>query len=62
MSDYSELANIGSDEQVSINQMISLIEDISQVGKLKNYQLAKPKGVRADLAIMIGKKSFELEL
>ena len=46
-SDYSDPVNIGSDEQVSINQMIEMIEVISGVDKLnKNYQLDKPKGVR----------------
>ena len=46
-SNYSDPINIGSDEQVSINQMIEIIEDISQSKKLnKNYQLEKPKGVR----------------
>ena len=46
-SDYSEPVNIGSDEQVSINQMIDIIENISKVKKLKrDYQLDKPKGVR----------------
>ena len=46
-SDYSEPVNIGSDEQVSINQMIDIISDISGGEKLKkNYQLDKPKGVR----------------
>ena len=46
-SDYTEPVNIGSDEQVSINQMIGLIEGISGGGELKkNYQLDKPKGVR----------------
>tara|TARA_B110000971_G_scaffold162724_1_gene166409 strand:+ start:1127 stop:2137 length:1011 start_codon:yes stop_codon:yes gene_type:complete len=46
-SDYSDPINIGSDEQVSINQMIEMIEVISGVDKLnKNYQLDKPKGVR----------------
>ena len=33
-SDYSEPVNIGSDEQVSINQMIDIIENISDVKKL----------------------------
>ena len=47
LSDYSDPVNIGSDEQVSINQMIEIIEEISGEGKLKkNYQLDKPKGVR----------------
>ena len=46
-SDHSDPINIGSDEQVSINQMIGIIEDISETNKLnKNYQLDKPKGVR----------------
>ena len=46
-SDYSEPINIGSDEQVSINQMIDLITEIAKIKKLdKNYQLDKPKGVR----------------
>jgi len=46
-SDYSEPVNIGSDEQVSINQMIGIIEEISGGLKFKkNYQLDKPKGVR----------------
>ena len=46
-SDYAEPVNIGSDEQVSINQMIDIIEEISKNKKLeKIYQLDKPKGVR----------------
>jgi len=46
-SDHFDPINIGSDEQVSINQMIGIIEDISGINKLnKNYQLDKPKGVR----------------
>ena len=46
-SDYSNPVNIGSDEQVSINQMIGIIENISGGTELKkNYQLEKPKGVR----------------
>ena len=46
-SDYSEPVNIGSDEQVSINQMIDILEEISEnKGLKKEYQLDKPKGVR----------------
>jgi GDP-D-mannose 3', 5'-epimerase len=33
-SDHSDPINIGSDEQVSINQMIGIIEDISGINKL----------------------------
>ena len=45
-SNLSEVFNIGSEEQVSINQMINLIEDIAQYDVDKNYQLDKPLGVR----------------
>jgi GDP-D-mannose 3',5'-epimerase len=46
-SNYSEPINIGSDEQVSINQMISIIEEIAEISPLtREYQLDKPKGVR----------------
>ena len=45
-SDCREVLNIGSEEQVSINQMIEIIEGISSLKVQKNYQLDKPKGVR----------------
>jgi len=38
--------NIGSEEKVSINEMIDKIEKISNKNLKKNYQLDKPKGVR----------------
>ncbi len=38
--------NIGSEEKVSINQMIDKIEKISKKNVKRNYQLDKPKGVR----------------
>ena len=45
-SNCREVLNIGSEEQVSINQMIKIIEKISDYEVEKNYQLDKPKGVR----------------
>jgi nucleoside-diphosphate-sugar epimerase len=45
-SNCREVLNIGSEEQVSINQMIKIIEEISGYNVEKNYQLDKPKGVR----------------
>jgi GDP-D-mannose 3',5'-epimerase len=45
-SDLSEPYNVGSDEQVSINQMIEMIEEIAQFKVEKKYLLDKPKGVR----------------
>ena len=67
-SDYSEPVNIGSDEQVSINQMIEIIEEISGIKKLKrSYQLDKPKGVRGrssnnDLVKKVLNWSFKVKL
>ena len=45
-SDIIKVLNIGSDEQVSINQLIEIVEKKSQYFVKKNYQLDKPKGVR----------------
>ena len=45
-SDSNEVYNLGSDEQVSINQMIDMIEEISEHKVDRKYQLDKPKGVR----------------
>ena len=45
-SKHHEVFNVGSEEQVSINQMISIIEDIADYRVKKIYQLDKPKGVR----------------
>ena len=45
-SDHSVPFNVGSEEQVSINQMIKIIEEIAEYKVEKNYQLDKPKGVR----------------
>ena len=67
-SDYSSPVNIGSDEQVSINQMIEMIANISGIKKLdKVYQLDKPKGVRGrssnnDLVKKILNWSFKIKL
>ena len=44
-SEHHGPINIGSEEQVSINQMIEKIEKISSKKFNKNYQLDKPKGV-----------------
>ena len=67
-SNYSEPVNIGSDEQVSINQMIEIIEKISGIEKLeREYQLDKPKGVRGrssnnDLVKKVLNWSFKIKL
>ena len=67
-SNYSDPVNIGSDEQVSINQMIEIIEDVSGTKKLERvYQLDKPKGVRGrssnnDLVKKVLNWSFKIKL
>ena len=38
--------NIGSEEQVSINQMIEMIESIAKYEVIKKYDLSKPVGVK----------------
>ena len=45
-SNSNKVFNVGSDEQVSINQMIEIIENIANYKVKKNYDLSKPKGVR----------------
>ena len=44
-SNCREVINIGSEEQVSINEMISIIEKIGNFSVKKKYMLDKPKGV-----------------
>jgi nucleoside-diphosphate-sugar epimerase len=38
--------NLGSDEMVSINQLVSIVEDIAGVKLKRSYDLSAPKGVR----------------
>jgi len=45
-SNFTDVFNVGSDEQVSINQTIQTIEEIADYKVEKNYLLDKPKGVR----------------
>ena len=67
-SDYSDPVNIGSDEQVSINEMIKIIEEIAGLKNIeKEHQLDKPKGVRGrssnnDLVKKILNWSYKIKL
>jgi GDP-D-mannose 3',5'-epimerase len=45
-SKFSDVFNLGSEEQVSINEMVDIIEEIAQYNVKKIYQLDKPQGVR----------------
>jgi nucleoside-diphosphate-sugar epimerase len=45
-SDIIEPINLGSDEMVSINQLVDIVEDIAKIKVKRNYNLDAPKGVR----------------
>ncbi|CAN2170494.1 WcaG Nucleoside-diphosphate-sugar epimerases [Candidatus Nanopelagicaceae bacterium] len=45
-SDIREPLNIGSDQMVSINEMVDILENIAGVELARNYDLTAPKGVR----------------
>jgi GDP-D-mannose 3',5'-epimerase len=45
-SDFSEPINLGSDEMVSINRLVDIVEEIAGITLKRNYQLDKPQGVR----------------
>ena len=44
-SDFVEPINIGSNELVSINQLVDIVESIAGVKLKRNYNLSAPKGV-----------------
>ncbi len=44
--DHPEPVNLGSSEMVTINQLVSLVEDIAGVDLKRSYALDAPKGVR----------------
>ena len=44
-SDIREPLNLGSDELVTINQLVDMVEDIAGVKLKRNYNLSAPKGV-----------------
>jgi GDP-D-mannose 3',5'-epimerase len=45
-SDVTEPINIGSSELVTINQLVSIVEEIAGVELKRNYKLDAPQGVR----------------
>ena len=45
-SNIQDPVNLGSEEQVSINQMIDIIEEIAETKLERKYLLDKPKGVK----------------
>jgi nucleoside-diphosphate-sugar epimerase len=45
-SDVTEPLNIGSSELVSINELVSIVEDIAGISLQRTYKLDAPQGVR----------------
>jgi nucleoside-diphosphate-sugar epimerase len=45
-SDEREPLNLGSDELVTINQLVDMVEDIAGMKLKRRYNLGAPKGVR----------------
>ena len=45
-SEFSDPINLGSNEMVSINQLVSIVEDIAGIKLKRSYDLSAPKGVR----------------
>ena len=45
-SDFREPINLGSSEMVTINELVSIVEDIGNVKLERRYNLSAPKGVR----------------
>jgi nucleoside-diphosphate-sugar epimerase len=45
-SDIIEPINLGSDELVTINQLVDLVEDIAGIKVERRYDLSAPQGVR----------------
>jgi GDP-D-mannose 3',5'-epimerase len=45
-SNVEEPLNIGSDEMVTINQLVDMVEDIAGIKLKRHYKLDAPKGVR----------------
>jgi nucleoside-diphosphate-sugar epimerase len=45
-SDFVDPINLGSSELVSINELVSIVEDIAGIRLRRNYNLGAPQGVR----------------
>ena len=45
-SDYREPLNLGTDEMVTINQLVDMIGEVAGKRLVKRHDLSKPQGVR----------------
>lgn len=61
-SDIVAPINLGSSELVSINELVSIVEDIAQVKAVRKYDLSAPQGVRgrnSDNSMIINELGWE---
>jgi GDP-D-mannose 3',5'-epimerase len=61
-SDILEAINLGSSEMVSINQLVSIVEDIAGIECRRNYDRSAPKGVNgrnSDNDMILAKLGWE---
>jgi nucleoside-diphosphate-sugar epimerase len=61
-SDVTEPINIGSSELVSINELVSIVEDIAGIPLTRSYRLDAPQGVRgrnSDNALIVDRLGWE---
>ena len=61
-SEFSDPINLGSNEMVSINQLVSIVEDIAGIKLKRSYDLSAPKGVRgrnSDNNLIVSKLNWE---
>ena len=61
-SDVEEPINIGSSELVTINELVSIVEEIAGVTLKRNYNLDAPQGVRgrnSDNTLILEKLGWE---
>jgi GDP-D-mannose 3', 5'-epimerase len=61
-SDVTEPINVGSSELVTINQLVSIVEEIAAVELKRNYKLDAPQGVRgrnSDNTLIVEKLGWE---
>jgi nucleoside-diphosphate-sugar epimerase len=45
-SDYADPVNVGSDQLVTVNQLVDMVEEIAGVKLRRDYNLDAPQGVR----------------
>ncbi|TFG51386.1 MAG: NAD-dependent dehydratase, partial [Gemmatimonadales bacterium] len=61
-SDILDPINLGSSELVTINELVSIVEDIAGITLSRNYKLDAPKGVNgrnSDNAMVLDRLGWE---